>query len=207
MNGGLAAAILLGSGLAAVSGQNAAAQSAEAEASEEHTVVRTDWPVDTVLADMAAEQAAAERAAAEAAAKETEAAAQEALPWTLPSDARITSRYGMRNGSLHGGTDFGDFEGEEIWAVGDGTVSHVGFEAGGYGNVIYIDHGDGIQTRYAHASQVLVDIGDKVSEGDTVILAGNTGGSNGPHLHFEVLIHGEKVDSLAWLQRQGLDVG
>jgi murein DD-endopeptidase MepM/ murein hydrolase activator NlpD len=218
VNGSLAAAILVGSGLAVISGQNAAAQAAEAEERQNDTVVQADWQVDTVLAGMetawAAEQAAAEKAAAEQAAKEAaeqaaaaEAARIAALPWTLPSDARITSYYGMRDGRLHGGTDFGDFEGEEIWAAGDGTVTYVGYEAGGYGNVIYIDHGDGIQTRYAHASKVLVEVGDKVSKGDAVILAGNTGGSNGPHLHFEVLIDGKKVDSLAWLEKQGLNPG
>lgn len=208
VNIGLAAAILIGSGLAAISGQNAAAQAAK-ESSD--TVVQADWAVDTVLADMhaateeaAAEQAAAQEAAAAAAAEEARLAA---LPWTLPSDARITSYFGMRDGRLHGGTDFGEFEGEDIWAAGDGTVTYVGYEEGGYGNVVYIDHGDGIQTRYGHASKILVDVGDKVSKGDTIMLAGDTGRSNGPHLHFEVLIDGEKIDSLKWLEEQGLHPG
>jgi murein DD-endopeptidase MepM/ murein hydrolase activator NlpD len=83
----------------------------------------------------------------------------------------------------------------------------VGYEEGGYGNVVYVDHGDGVQTRYAHASEVLVEVGDEVSKGDTIILTGSTGNVTGPHLHFEVLIDDEKVDSLAWLQEQGVDVG
>jgi murein DD-endopeptidase MepM/ murein hydrolase activator NlpD len=247
VNGGLAAAILVGSGLAALSGQNAAAQAAEAEDQQNDTVVQSEWQVDSVLAGMenewvaeqeareqaeraaaeeakraaeeqaakeAAEQAAAEEAArvaaeeAERAAAEAAAEAAEAAnPWTAPSDARITSYYGMRDGRLHGGTDFGNFEGDEIKVVGDGTVTYVGFEAGGYGNVVYVDHGDGIETRYAHASEVPVSVGDKVSKGDTIILSGNTGGSTGPHLHFEVLIDGEKIDSLAWLEEQGIEVG
>lgn len=208
---GLGLAVLVGVGLASVVGQHAAVQAAGTQVGESQTVVQGDWAVDTVLADMSAaqkaeeEKAAAEKAAAEAAAAEEARLA--ALPWTLPSDARITSYYGMRDGRLHGGTDFGDFEGEEIWSVGEGTVTYVGFEPGGYGNVVYIDHGDGIQTRYAHASKVLVKVGDKVAKGETVILAGNTGGSRGPHLHFEVLIGGKKVDSLAWLEKQGLNPG
>jgi murein DD-endopeptidase MepM/ murein hydrolase activator NlpD len=243
VNGGLAAAILLGSGLAALSGHNAAAQAAEAADQQNDTVVQADWQVDTVLAGMAtewaAEQAAREQAeaaaaaeakrvaeeqaakeaaeqaaaeeAARAAAEEAERAAAEAAeaakPWMAPTDARITSFFGMRDGRLHGGTDFGSFEGDPISVVGDGTVTYVGYEAGGYGNVVYVDHGDGIQTRYAHASEVLVNVGDEVSKGDTIILTGSTGNVTGPHLHFEVLIDGEKVDSLAWLQEQGVDVG
>jgi murein DD-endopeptidase MepM/ murein hydrolase activator NlpD len=247
VNAGLAAAILLGSGLAALSGHNAAAQAAEAEDRQNDTVVQSEWQVDSVLAGMetewAAEQAAreqaeaaaaaeakrlaeeqaaeeaaakaAEKAAAEEAARvaaeEAERAAAEAAeaanPWTVPSTASITSYYGMRDGRLHGGTDFANWEGDEIKVVGDGTVTYVGYEAGGYGNVVYVDHGDGIETRYAHASEIPVSVGDEVSKGDTIIFSGNTGGSTGPHLHFEVLIDGEKVDSLAWLEDQGLEVG
>ncbi|GAA2261257.1 hypothetical protein GCM10009853_012920 [Glycomyces scopariae] len=235
VSGGLAAAIVTGWVVSALSGQ-AAAQAADAEVDMDATVVQADWKVDAVLADMAAQHAAEEaaaaaaaaqaqaeaQAAAEAAAKAQaeaeaaaaakaaeEAAAAEAAknPWTLPSTASITSFYGMRNGSMHGGTDFGNNEGDEIVSVGAGTVTYVGYEAGGYGNVVYVDHGDGVQTRYAHASEVLVDVGDEVGKGDALILAGTTGNSTGPHLHFEVLIDDEKVDSLDWLQDQGLDVG
>jgi murein DD-endopeptidase MepM/ murein hydrolase activator NlpD len=228
VNAGLAAAILIGSGLAMISGQTAGAQAADA-GGENETVVEASWKVDDVLAGMAteyaAEEAAREQAAADQAAKaareqaaaeaaaaaEAEAAAkaaeQAALPWMAPSKEEITSYYGMRDGRLHGGTDFANWEGDEIPVVGDGTVTYVGYEEGGYGNVVYVDHGDGIQTRYAHASEVPVSVGDKLSKGDTVIISGNTGGSNGPHLHFEVLIDGEKVDSLKWLQDQGVDVG
>jgi murein DD-endopeptidase MepM/ murein hydrolase activator NlpD len=247
VNAGLAAAILVGSGLAALSGHNAAAQAAEAADQQNDTVVESEWQVDTVLSGMetewAAEQAAREQAEAaaaaeakrladeqaakEAAAKAAEEAAAEeaarvaaeeaeraaaeaaeaAMPWMAPTEARITSYFGMRDGRLHGGTDFGSFEGDPISVVGDGTVTYVGYEAGGYGNVVYVDHGDGVETRYAHASEVLVNVGDEVSKGDTIILTGSTGNVTGPHLHFEVLIDGEKVDSLAWLEEQGVDVG
>ncbi|MEU6250658.1 M23 family metallopeptidase [Glycomyces sp. NPDC047010] len=235
VSGGLAAAIVTGWVVSALSGQ-AAAQAADAEVDMEATVVQADWKVDDVLAGMAADyaaeqteaqaqaqaeadaKAAAEAEAAAAAEAEAQAAAEAeaaaaaeaeaaANPWTLPSTASITSYFGMRNGSLHGGTDFGNNEGDEIVSVGAGTVTYVGYEAGGYGNVVYVDHGNGVQTRYAHASEVLVSVGDEVGKGDALILAGTTGNSTGPHLHFEVLIDDEKVDSLAWLQEQGLDVG
>jgi murein DD-endopeptidase MepM/ murein hydrolase activator NlpD len=254
VNGGLVAAILVGSGLAAISGQNAAAQAADAAAEQNDTVVQSEWQVDSVLDEMetqwVAEQAAREKAAAEAAekeaaeqaaakaaeeaakaaeeeaarlaaedaereaaeaAEEAERAAAEAAeaaqPWMAPTDAGITSYYGMRDGRLHGGTDFGSNEGDPISVVGDGTVTYVGYEAGGYGNVVYVEHEDGTETRYAHASEVLVNVGDEVSKGDTIILTGSTGNVTGPHLHFEVLIDGEKVDSLAWLEERGVDVG
>lgn len=235
VNGGLVAAIFTGWVVSSLSGQ-AAAQAAEEDTVDEQTVVQADWKVDAVLDDMAATYAAeeaarvqaeteaaakaaeeeaaakaAEEAAAAQAAEEAAAAAaaeaEAANPWTAPSDAAITSYYGMRNGSLHGGTDFGNNEGDDISVVGDGTVTYVGYEAGGYGNVVYVDHGDGVETRYAHASAVDVEVGDEVSKGDTIIQAGTTGNSTGPHLHFEVLIDGEKVDSLAWLEEQGVDVG
>lgn len=232
---GLVAAIFAGWVVSALSGQ-AAAQAADAEDRAEVTLVQADWKVDDVLADMAAVQASREQAATvaaekaeaektkaaeEAAAKEAEAkekaaeekaaeeaaAAEAAAPWISPSDARISSFYGQRDGRLHGGTDFANNEGDAIRVVGDGTVTYVGFEAGGYGNVVYVDHGNGVETRYAHATDVPVSVGDELSKGDTVIYAGTTGNSTGPHLHFEVLIDGEKVDSLAWLQEQGVDVG
>jgi murein DD-endopeptidase MepM/ murein hydrolase activator NlpD len=235
VSGGLVAAIVTGWVVSSLSGQ-AAAQAADGATVAEQTVVREDWAVDTVLAEMAAQaaaeraareqaeaeeaariaeeqaaaEAAAEAAAAEAAAEaaaQAEAEAEAANPWMAPSEAPITSFYGMRDGRLHGGTDFGNAEGDEIPVVGDGTVTYVGYEAGGYGNVVYVDHGDGLETRYAHASEVPVSVGDELAKGDTVILSGNTGGSTGPHLHFEVLVDGEKIDSLAWLEEQGLEVG
>ena len=215
VTGGLIGAILVGSSLATFSGQAAAAQAADAATNEQMTVVKADWKVDTVVAgmvadekaaaDAAAAKAAAEKAAADAAAKKE--AEQAALPWMSPSKADITSYFGMRDGRLHGGTDFANWTGDKIVAASDGVVSYVGYEEGGYGNVVYIDHGDGVQTRYAHASKVLVSEGDKVSKGDAITLAGATGHVTGPHLHFEVLIDGEKVDSLKWLQDQGVDVG
>ena len=70
---------------------------------------------------------------------------------------------------------------------------------GGYGNVIYINHPDGTQTRYAHLSKVLVSPGQYVSQGQKIALSGNTGVSTGPHVHFEIVINGSRVNPLKYL--------
>ena len=83
--------------------------------------------------------------------------------------------------------------GAEIHATAAGKVAHAG-PMGGYGNMVEVDHGGGITTRYGHMSQVLVAEGDSVKPGDTLGLIGSTGRSTGPHLHYEVRIDGEPVD-------------
>ena len=71
----------------------------------------------------------------------------------------------------------------------------------GYGYVIYINHEDGKQTRYAHLSKVLVSVGQSVKQGDKIALSGNTGVSTGPHLHFEILVNGVQVDPFKYVSR------
>ena len=79
-----------------------------------------------------------------------------------------------------------------------GTVIHAGW-LGGYGNLVVVDHGNGLATAYAHASSILVGVGQQVSQGETVSLVGSTGNSSGPHLHFEVRVNGVAVDPLLYL--------
>jgi murein DD-endopeptidase MepM/ murein hydrolase activator NlpD len=79
--------------------------------------------------------------------------------------------------------------GKEVNAPSDGTVVFAGLE-GGYGNVIVIDHGYGIKTRYGHLSKMLVKAGDRVKRGVPIAAVGNTGRSTGPHLHYEVRVNG-----------------
>ena len=80
----------------------------------------------------------------------------------------------------------------------DGVVTRAGLGSG-YGYVVYIDHGDGRQTRYGHLSKVLVKAGQQVSQGQKIALSGNTGRSTGPHVHFEILIGGSQVNPLNYL--------
>lgn len=109
---------------------------------------------------------------------------------TIPvQNARISSRFGPRKGRQHTGTDFAAPMGANITSSAPGTVVASGW-AGGYGNMVLIDHGNGLQTRYGHCSKLLVKQGQKVSRGQIIAKVGNTGHSTGPHLHYEVITNG-----------------
>ena len=101
-----------------------------------------------------------------------------------PTDARRITQYFTRR---HTGVDIAGAVGTPIYAADDGVVISAGWNTGGYGNMIIIDHGDGLYTRYGHGSKILVHEGDTVSKGDKIMLMGSTGRSTGPHLHFEVM--------------------
>ena len=113
----------------------------------------------------------------------------------------ITSRQGPRihpvTGEFknHGGTDIGASYGTAIWAADSGTVvrSSDGWN-GGWGNYVMIDHGNGMQTLYAHMSSRAVSVGQTVSRGQVIGYVGSTGMSTGAHLHFEMYVNGSKVD-------------
>ena len=83
-------------------------------------------------------------------------------------------------------------------AAASGVVIHAGW-LGGYGNLVVLDHGNGLATAYAHASAILGSVGQQVSQGETISLVGSTGNSTGPHLHFEVRVDGTAVDPLGYL--------
>ncbi len=123
-------------------------------------------------------------------------------PLPLPVDGRITSHFGPRVDPLgkgerkHSGIDIAAPTGTPVKAVAAGTVVFSG-PAGGYGNLVAIDHGNGITTRYAHNHALLVSVGDRVTLGQEIAQVGSTGRSTGPHLHFEVLRDGHAVDPLA----------
>lgn len=122
------------------------------------------------------------------------------------SGGRISSRFGRRASptagasSYHKGIDWAVAQGTAVRASSGGTVVKAGWGSG-YGYVVYINHIDGRQTRYAHLSKVLVSVGQKVSQGDRIALSGNTGISTGPHLHFEMLINGSQVDPLKYIDK------
>jgi murein DD-endopeptidase MepM/ murein hydrolase activator NlpD len=127
------------------------------------------------------------------------------LPFGNPSPASdITSDFGNRLDpflgrlALHAGIDFRATVGTRIRSAAPGTVTTAGL-TGGYGNLVEIDHGNGVATRYAHLSTVLVRVGDQVKAGDVIAKSGNTGRSTGPHLHYEIRLNGEAVDPMRFL--------
>ncbi len=115
-----------------------------------------------------------------------------------PLSGSITSPYGMRDGRLHAGIDIGKPIGNPVKASAAGTVTRAG-NAGDYGILVEINHGNGWVTRYAHNSQVKVKVGQKVSKGQTIALSGNTGRSTGPHLHFEIRYNGSAKNPMTYL--------
>lgn len=98
----------------------------------------------------------------------------------------------------HEGIDVTAPMGAPIVAPASGIVRAVGFQAG-YGNTFEVDHGNGIVTRYAHCSRVMVSNGQRVSRGQLLALVGNTGLTVGPHLHYEVHVDGKPVDPLRYV--------
>ncbi|MDQ7092710.1 peptidoglycan DD-metalloendopeptidase family protein [Desulfosporosinus sp. PR] len=118
------------------------------------------------------------------------------IAWPLRGS--INSYYGSRSGSFHTGIDIGGDTGEPYTAAASGTVVAAGW-SGGYGNMILIDHGNGVMTRYGHSSRLLVSVGQQVSRGQTIGLVGATGNATGPHLHFEIIQNGDTVNPLNYL--------
>ena len=106
-------------------------------------------------------------------------------------DMRIDPVYHVRK--FHQGMDFTAPTGTEIFATGNAKVVFSGWKQG-YGNTVILDHGYGYQTLYAHLYKSLVNVGQKVRRSDVIALVGNTGKSTGPHLHYEVRLHGKAVD-------------
>jgi murein DD-endopeptidase MepM/ murein hydrolase activator NlpD len=100
-------------------------------------------------------------------------------------NAIVSSNFGLRWGRMHEGVDLAVPSGTPIHAAERGTVRFSGWSTG-YGNLVIIDHGNGVTTRYGHASKLLVHRGQSVKKGQTIALVGSTGHSTGPHLHFEI---------------------
>ncbi|MGV8146128.1 MAG: murein hydrolase activator EnvC family protein [Alkaliphilus sp.] len=127
------------------------------------------------------------------------------MQWPAPGFTRITSPFGyrihpiLRTRRMHSGIDIATPRGTTIVAATRGTVVFAGV-FGGYGRTVIIDHGGGIMTLYAHNSRLLVKVGQKVMRGQRVALAGSTGMSTGPHLHFEVRKNAKVVDPIPWVK-------
>jgi murein DD-endopeptidase MepM/ murein hydrolase activator NlpD len=122
-----------------------------------------------------------------------------AIPSIWPAHGRLTAGFGQRmdpfsgEQSFHPGVDIADDVGTNVVATGDGLVIEAEPDAG-YGRSILIDHGDGISTRYAHLSKIFVVVGEQVKKGEMIGAIGVSGRTTGPHLHYEVRIHGTPVN-------------
>lgn len=120
-------------------------------------------------------------------------------PAIRPADGWITSRFGNRTSpftgrkEFHKGFDIANRKGTAVMATADGVVSYAG-KKGSMGNIVVVDHGHGILTRYAHLSETLKKRGEKVKRGDIIAQMGNSGRSTGPHLHYEVHLNGVAVN-------------
>ncbi len=120
-----------------------------------------------------------------------------------PISGTITSRYGASSSirkSTHTGLDIAAKKGTDIKVVADGTVIFAKYN-GSYGNLVKVDHGNGVETWYAHTSKMYVTVGQEVKAGDVIAAVGSTGNSTGPHLHFEIRINGEHVNPQNYLYR------
>ena len=120
--------------------------------------------------------------------------------WPFPGYSRVSSEYGSRihpvtgKKKFHSGLDLAGPSGSPIVAAESGTVISAGWNSGGYGNMVIIDHGGGLSTLYGHNSSLSVSVGQSVKRGQTIALCGSTGLSTGPHLHFEVRKNGGTVN-------------
>ena len=122
-------------------------------------------------------------------------------PSIWPAQGVVSSPYGLRWGGsdFHPGIDIANDMGTPIRATADGVVSVAGWNSGGYGNMVDINHGNGVMTRYGHASYVVVSAGQQVRRGQIIAYMGSTGFSTGPHVHYEVRINGQAVDPSGYL--------
>ena len=158
--------------------------------------------IDKLVAELEAQRAAEAAAAAAAAGGSNgggSANASGSFLWPVASYVYVSSRFGLRVHPItgktksHTGIDIASNQGTAVYASDGGSVTLAGWN-GGYGNCIMIDHGNGYVTLYGHLSSISVSVGQTVSQGATIGAVGSTGNSTGPHLHFEVLKNGTRID-------------
>lgn len=127
-----------------------------------------------------------------------------ATPTLKPTNGYYSSRFGLRihpisgRTLLHAGVDIAAPYGSQVIATAEGVVSYAGYE-NGYGNVVSIDHGYGVLTRYGHNSKIFVRTGQKVRRWDVIAAVGSTGHSTGSHVHYEVIVRGMPVDPMNYI--------
>ncbi|MBR9729039.1 M23 family metallopeptidase [Shewanella intestini] len=119
----------------------------------------------------------------------------------------LSSAYGLRNDpftgrrTMHKGIDFAGSEGADVIATAAGVITWSG-SMFGYGELVEIDHGNGLHTRYGHNKALSVNVGDVVAKGDIIASMGSTGRSTGPHVHYEVLRNGQQIDPRKFVYRK-----
>ncbi|SEK61416.1 Murein DD-endopeptidase MepM and murein hydrolase activator NlpD, contain LysM domain [Blastococcus sp. DSM 46786] len=137
--------------------------------------------------------------------------------WVRPSTGTVTSGYGPRWGTLHAGVDIAGPRNTPVYAASGGTVTTAActsaycdrdgsLNLAGYGNLVELDHGAGVVTRYAHLSGYTVTPGQQVPAGALLGFQGSTGNSTGVHLHFEIRQNGAPIDPVSWLADRGVDL-
>ncbi len=133
-----------------------------------------------------------------------------ALPSLWPVDGRLLSGFAIRTdpfsgeGAFHKGVDIGARTGTPVHSAADGIVTTAEPVTGGYGRLIVVDHGGGVQTYYAHLSKILVYAGQEVHRGDLIGLVGSSGRTTAPHLHYEVRVGGAPMNPYRYLANAGV---
>jgi murein DD-endopeptidase MepM/ murein hydrolase activator NlpD len=184
-------------------------QLASARSGKAHELVTTKQQVQDEINESEALAAASAQLAAKIAQSEsspapgsgTDSSGAEPAPssgFIWPVSGPITSPFGMRWGTLHPGIDIGVPSGTPVHAAASGTVIWCGWMSG-YGNLVMIDHHNGLATLYGHNTSIAVSCNQQVSQGQVVSYSGCTGFCTGPHVHFEVRLHGSPVDPLGYL--------
>lgn len=127
-----------------------------------------------------------------------------ALPFRWPVRGPLNSRFGMRQSpwtgesEFHRGLDISAQRGTPVRAPASGVVAFAG-DSGEYGNTVIVDHGRDLRSLYGHLSEIKVKHGERIERGEVIALTGNTGRTSGPHLHYEIQIHGQAVDPRQFL--------
>ncbi len=149
-------------------------------------------------ATLAAKIQSAQAAASSSSSSTPMTSAPSASGFVWPVQGILTSPFGWRWGRMHEGIDIAVGSGTPVVSSAAGTVIVAGW-MGGYGNLVVVDHGNGIATAYGHNTSLAVGVGQSVAQGQVIAYSGNTGNSTGPHVHFEVRVNGGAVDPLGYL--------
>lgn len=129
-----------------------------------------------------------------------------AIPSIYPTNGYITSQYGYRIDPVYGGREFhtgidiANSHGSAVYATAEGVVTASYYSTNGFGYQVRINHGNGIETFYGHNSKLAVKVGDYVQKGEVIAYIGRTGKATGPHVHYEVILYGQRTNPISYLK-------